>query len=168
MAPAVCLSRETSSVFYSEGSSRSEPDSWRKCFLSGLSWASPGWALVFLSLGGNKIRLRCPGWEGEEGEKFGWGSSHCAGRFSLGLIFYFSSNEFLSRLVHLDVEVRSGELLVPALLCPKEPTRASYWRVFLALRWFLMHIRTFPCMQVTYPYAIKNQRKAKGEDERLV
>ena len=29
------------------------------------------------------------------------------------------------RLVHLDVEVRSEELLAPALLCHKEPARAS-------------------------------------------
>ena len=30
-----------------------------------------------------------------------------------------------SRVVHLDVEVRSDELLAPALLCHKEPARAS-------------------------------------------
>ena len=29
------------------------------------------------------------------------------------------------RVVHLDVEVRSEELLAPALLCNKEPARAS-------------------------------------------
>ena len=32
---------------------------------------------------------------------------------------------FSTRRVHLDVEVRSQELLAPALLCHKEPARAS-------------------------------------------
>ena len=35
-----------------------------------------------------------------------------------------STNTY-SRVLHLDVEVRSEELLTPALLCHKEPARAS-------------------------------------------
>ena len=40
----------------------------------------------------------------------------------LGTVSFTSTH---SRVLHLDVEVRSEELLTPALLCHKEPARAS-------------------------------------------
>ena len=51
------------------------------------------------------------------------------------------------RLVHLHVEVRSEELLAPALLCHKEPARAPI-------------IGPFRAWKPPNPYAIKNQRGA--------
>ena len=47
------------------------------------------------------------------------------------------------RLGHLDVEDTSEELLAPALFCHKGA-----------------YSRTFPCMEATYPYAMKPQRGA--------
>ena len=78
-----------------------------------------------------------------------------------------------SRVVHLDVEDRSEELLAPALLCHKEPARriqspllgASARKIplggiLLAPRWLWhkgAYNRTLPCMEATFPYATKNQ-----------
>ena len=41
------------------------------------------------------------------------------------VITQHQDHQLLTRLVHLDVEDISEELLVPALLCHKEPARAS-------------------------------------------
>ena len=69
----------------------------------------------------------------------------------------------VGRLVHLDVEVRSEELLAPALLCHKEPARAlggisCPTLVLYGIR--APYNRSFLCMEATYPYAIKKQRGA--------
>ena len=50
----------------------------------------------------------------------------------------------MSKLVHLDVEVRSEELLAPALLCHKGA-----------------YNRTFPCMEATYPLCHKEPARSK-------
>ena len=54
---------------------------------------------------------------------------------------YFECEE--SSVVHLDVEDFSEELLLAGSLWHKGT-----------------YIRTFPCMEANYPYAIKNQRGA--------
>ena len=72
------------------------------------------------------------------------------------------------RLVHLDVEVRSEELLAPALLCHKEPARASkapiegYFLPYAGSLWHKgAYNRTFPCREATYPLCHKEPARSK-------
>ena len=67
----------------------------------------------------------------------------------------------LFRVVHLDVEVRSEELLAPALLCHKERARASKAPYAGSLWHKGAYNRTFPCMEATYPLCHKEPARSK-------
>ena len=63
------------------------------------------------------------------------------------------------RVVHLDVEVRSEELLTPALLCHKEPT--SLCLPYAGSLWHkVAYNRTFQCMEATYPLCHKEPARS--------
>ena len=67
--------------------------------------------------------------------------------------FYRFFPRLQDRVLHLDVEVRSEELLAPALLCHKEPARASKAPL----------LGPFRAWKPPIPYAIKNQRGASRD-----
>ena len=62
-----------------------------------------------------------------------------------------------SRLVHLDVEVRSEDLLALALLCHKEPARASKAPYAGSLWHKGAYNRTFQCIEACYPLCHKSK-----------